>query len=42
VSGRELARRLYGGDGSGEAYYRAKAIRADIESITKEGHDEIR
>jgi hypothetical protein len=42
VSGRELARRLYGGDGSGEAYYRAKAIRADIESITKEEQDEIR
>jgi hypothetical protein len=40
VSGRELSRRLYGGDGSGEAYYRAKAIRADIESITKEEQDE--
>jgi hypothetical protein len=42
VSGRELSRRLYGGDGSGEAYYRTKAIRADIESITKEEQDEIR
>jgi hypothetical protein len=41
VSGRELARRLYGGDGSGEAYYRAKAIRADIEKIQEE-QDEIR
>jgi hypothetical protein len=41
VSGRELSRRLYGGDGSGEAYYRAKAIRADIEKIQEE-QDEIR
>jgi hypothetical protein len=40
VSGRELSRRLYGGDGSGEAYYRAKAIRADIEGIQKEEQDE--
>jgi hypothetical protein len=42
VSGRELSRRLYGGDGSGEAYYRTKAIRADIERIQKEEQDEIR
>jgi hypothetical protein len=41
VSGRELSRRLYGGDGSGEAYYRAKKIREDIETM-KEEQDEIR
>jgi hypothetical protein len=41
VSGRELSRRLYGGDGSGEAYYRAKKIREDIETM-KEEKDEIR
>jgi hypothetical protein len=40
VSGRELARRLYGGDGSGEAYYRAKKIREDIETMKKEQDDE--
>jgi hypothetical protein len=39
VSGRELSRRLYGGDGSGEAYYRAKKIREDIETM-KEEQDE--
>jgi hypothetical protein len=40
VGGRELARRLYGGDGSGEAYYRAKKIREDIETMKKEQDDE--
>jgi hypothetical protein len=39
VSGRELARRLYGGDGSGEAYYRAKKIREDIETMKEEQDD---
>jgi hypothetical protein len=43
VSGRELSRRLYGGDGSGEAYYRAKKIREDIETMKEEqDEDEIR
>jgi hypothetical protein len=40
VSGRELTRRIFGGDGSGEAYYRAKKIREDIETMKKEQDDE--
>jgi hypothetical protein len=36
VSGRELARQLYGGNGSGDAYYRAKEIREEINETNLE------